>query len=332
VKHDKVAKKMTPPPPADALSAGIEALARRMSAIYFERVLAFARGLADEMVATGGGMPGAEEPIAEVAKPKRKPPASVAPKPDRRAAIAERAQAKSPAAGPKKRSTMRCSKCGELGFRSDGCGRTHNVVKTMDDADSDDEEGEAAILVEPPQEHDATPAPSETDAVVSAVVVVRPVLVRSERWHRSIRNREMPRSTTLSIKRMGPEVRRAEPIDDAELAGRPRTRGDCCDGPRPCPWVACRHHLYIDVDPERGSIKLNFPDLEPDQLAESCSLDVAERGPQILEVVGAIMNLTRERARQIETKSLFAASAAAARAHIREDSLSGFPHPESNAA
>lgn len=27
---------------------------------------------------------------------------------------------------------------------------------------------------------------------------------------------------------------------------RPQTRGDCVDGPRPCPWVGCRHHTYID--------------------------------------------------------------------------------------
>lgn len=28
---------------------------------------------------------------------------------------------------------------------------------------------------------------------------------------------------------------------------RPRTRGDCKDGPRPCPWVSCRHHLLLEI-------------------------------------------------------------------------------------
>lgn len=29
---------------------------------------------------------------------------------------------------PRKRAVMRCGKCDELGFRSDGCGKTHNVA------------------------------------------------------------------------------------------------------------------------------------------------------------------------------------------------------------
>ena len=28
---------------------------------------------------------------------------------------------------------------------------------------------------------------------------------------------------------------------------RPRTRADCLDGPRPCPWASCRHHLLFEV-------------------------------------------------------------------------------------
>jgi hypothetical protein len=37
---------------------------------------------------------------------------------------------------------------------------------------------------------------------------------------------------------------------------------------------------------------------------ESCALDVADRGGTTLEDVGAIMNLTRERIRQLEVKAL----------------------------
>ena len=43
-------------------------------------------------------------------------------------------------------------------------------------------------------------------------------------------------------------------------------------------FISCKHHLYLDVNPETGSIKLNFPHLEPWEMLESCSLDVAERG------------------------------------------------------
>jgi hypothetical protein len=68
--------------------------------------------------------------------------------------------------------------------------------------------------------------------------------------------------------------------------------------------VSCKHHLFIDVSPRTGAIKLNFPDLEVWELGESCALDVADRGGTTLEDVGAIMNLTRERIRQVEVKAL----------------------------
>ncbi len=85
---------------------------------------------------------------------------------------------------------------------------------------------------------------------------------------------------------------------------RPRHRSECRHGRRPCLFVACRYHLYLDVHPKTGSIKLNFPDKEVHELEETCALDVAERGGVTLEEVGAIMNLTRERIRQVEASGL----------------------------
>ena len=91
----------------------------------------------------------------------------------------------------------------------------------------------------------------------------------------------------------------------AELdARRPKTRGDCVDGHRPCPFVSCRFNLFVDVNPRTGSVKMNFPDKELDEVGDTCSLDVADRGGITLEEVGAIMNLTRERVRQLETRGL----------------------------
>lgn len=119
------------------------------------------------------------------------------------------------------------------------------------------------------------------------------------------RRRSRPRSRTIAVKRITQEDLRVGkllyPPTDIE---RPVTREDCFNGPRPCPWVACRHHLYLDINPETGSIKMNFPDLEPWELNNSCALDAADRGGITLEEVGEIMNLTRERIRQVEVKGL----------------------------
>lgn len=97
----------------------------------------------------------------------------------------------------------------------------------------------------------------------------------------------------------------------AELAAsRPETRADCEAGERPCPFLSCRHHLYLDVDAKTGSIKQNFPDLELHQLAETCALDVADRQGVTLEEVGSLMNLTRERIRQLEAQAITRIAAA----------------------
>jgi hypothetical protein len=92
--------------------------------------------------------------------------------------------------------------------------------------------------------------------------------------------------------------------DDADvLPTRPSTRADCVNGERPCPFVGCRHHLYLDVR-KNGTLHISFPDLEVGELAETCSLDVADAGPESLEHIGNLTNLTRERIRQIEETAL----------------------------
>ena len=140
------------------------------------------------------------------------------------------------------------------------------------------------------------------EEVVTTEVVV-PEMSRKVR-RRSKRTR--PRSKTIAMKRMtraelriGAEM--YPPVLDIE---RPKTRADCSQEARPCPWVACKHNLYLDINPETGSIKINFPDLEPWEMKSSCALDVADAGALTLEEIGLITNLTRERIRQVEVRGL----------------------------
>jgi len=132
---------------------------------------------------------------------------------------------------------------------------------------------------------------------------------------------ERHRAKTMSRKEMARDLRRqrqAGGVDPEEVALmreidrlRPKTRADCVNGPRPCLFVSCKHHLFLDVNPNTGSVKLNFPDKEIWELKYTCALDVADQGGITLEDVGQIMNLTRERIRQVEARGLLKLRAAA---------------------
>ncbi len=121
------------------------------------------------------------------------------------------------------------------------------------------------------------------------------------------RRRGRRRSKTIARKQMLRD-RKTMSFDPelAQLADkeRPRKRSECMQKERPCMFVSCKHHLYLDVNQETGSIKLNFPDREVWELQETCALDVAARGGLTLEEVGEILNLTRERIRQVEATGL----------------------------
>lgn len=121
------------------------------------------------------------------------------------------------------------------------------------------------------------------------------------------RRRKRPvRSRSIRVARASKrEVERARlRLKSEPPPQRPRTRADCAAGPRPCPHVSCKHHLYLDVSPYTGTIKINFPDIEVWEMRVSCALDIADNGGMRLEDVGELMNVTRERARQIEIQAL----------------------------
>lgn len=119
------------------------------------------------------------------------------------------------------------------------------------------------------------------------------------------RRRSRARARTISIRRLSKtELNLGRMMYPEERYWRPQSRGECAEMERPCPFVSCKYHLYIDVHPVRGSIKINFPDLEVWEMTDTCALDIADRGGITLEEVGEIMNLTRERVRQVETQGL----------------------------
>jgi hypothetical protein len=135
------------------------------------------------------------------------------------------------------------------------------------------------------------------------------VRLRSEagaaRQRRRSRRKRAVRGRSICVKRLTKlEIEVGRLLFPVEEFDRPATRADCVHGERPCPFVSCAHHLYLDVFAKTGAIKLNFPDLEVWEMVDSCSLDVADRGGTTLEDAGAMMNLTRERIRQVEVGAL----------------------------
>lgn len=128
---------------------------------------------------------------------------------------------------------------------------------------------------------------------------------RGQCWLQGIPRTTAPRRKPHAIGM--PPLRKAEKEAARELAPikrllvlRPKTRDDCRNGPRPCPWVGCRRHLYLDVNPRNGSIKYNFPGMALEDLEETCASDVEERGGVSLQKVGDLINVTLERVRQIQ--------------------------------
>ena len=82
---------------------------------------------------------------------------------------------------------------------------------------------------------------------------------------------------------------------------RPKTRGECLNGPRPCPWVSCKYHLGIEVG-VHSVTKVTEHDgwMERD----TCALDVADRGEHSYRAISPLMMCTHEGARKIANRGI----------------------------
>lgn len=125
-----------------------------------------------------------------------------------------------------------------------------------------------------------------------------------------LNTREHAERKTLQVSKRDVEEHRSETEQILEeLKGDgvntefPETRGDC-PTVRPCPFVSCRYHLYLEVT-SHGSIKFNFHGREPWEMGESCALDIADENYDGLPLsqIGHHLGLTRERIRQIEVNA-----------------------------
>src|SRR5690606_41374644 len=71
----------------------------------------------------------------------------------------------------------------------------------------------------------------------------------------------------------------------------PTTRAECIDGPRPCPHVTSRYHIWPDA--KKGT--------RLEAMRETCALDVAERGGVTLSDLRDLLGGTKARAMNLDT-------------------------------
>lgn len=108
------------------------------------------------------------------------------------------------------------------------------------------------------------------------------------------------RSESLSI------IRELSLPEEWEMKpGRP-PRSECKTGPRPCPYVECRMHLWnVDAEsrPGRRHHRANGgapkADINPVSMA-TCALDIADDPERpTFAAIGEVLGVTDERARQL---------------------------------
>jgi hypothetical protein len=105
----------------------------------------------------------------------------------------------------------------------------------------------------------------------------------------------MPKSPSVSVKDMLKQRQaRGRRLALADHR-RPQTRAECEQFERPCPFVGCRHHLFLDVT-AKGSIRFPFGDDVSviETMAQTCSLDGAEQGETPVDELAKVFELSAQ--------------------------------------
>jgi hypothetical protein len=80
----------------------------------------------------------------------------------------------------------------------------------------------------------------------------------------------------------------------------PGGREECRTGPRPCPYVRCKHHLWMRVGEERqGSGNTSVGSTVEPVTWTTCALDVAESGPRSTREIAEWLGVSMRRVQQL---------------------------------
>ncbi len=107
----------------------------------------------------------------------------------------------------------------------------------------------------------------------------------------------------------------------------PRTRGECRNGIRPCPWASCRYHLAVSIASDGSMRQREDADDLADTTLPTCALDVAAQGAHRMTEIAEVMGTSRQRIEQVSTAALAKARAEAERLGLTLDDLLPPPSP-----
>jgi hypothetical protein len=109
----------------------------------------------------------------------------------------------------------------------------------------------------------SAPSPAPTPAAATPTIPSRPATAPSE-----LAGAPSAAARSAAAPPTAPSEQLRMPSTSTDLRAllaipRPRTRGECRNGERPCPWAACEHHLLIDRGERTGTARRGAANTSP---------------------------------------------------------------------